>query len=416
MIVSGGRRPQRRNSRRALVAGAALACALLPAGVHAASELARCVGGGVAETLTPIPIYLPVRDHRVRELQEIVEHVHDLSDHLGSLHDGLMAAEEARGGAENLKASDVHPFPGQDCYTEHLERVRAAVAAFDTSLPDTSEFWPTLADGWDEGATCRAYEKLQRGVDTIGSWLDEIDANMGRLNGYADDMTRLRKASQAMGTAMLRVAETLTGAGGFGGGLPAWTAATDLTGYGLFFSAQGDGMQSGIDKVDGVIDGKIAESWKTKAALETERGKLQEAATVLKVKQGATNCDRAMDEMVEEKRLDDRDRTLDDLVADKWVNDQVFGPGSDQAQNDGEAATAFFGALLQGVASGLAGRTMGGGGRVGGGGNAGCPQVRAQIQADRNWLRANSAINASATAAVRGALNQDVAWYNRNCL
>lgn len=125
-----------------------------------------------------------------------------------------------------------------------------------------------------------------------------------------------------------------------------------------------------------------------------------------------------MDAFVDAKREDDRNLIMDQMVAAKQAYDSDIQSGS--SGSNGDDVDAFFGGLLEGVIMGLdiynsyQGGSSGGYSGGGSSSSSGCAQVRAQIEADRNYLAANS--GSAADGAIRAAINENVAYYNRNCL
>jgi hypothetical protein len=319
----------------------------------------------------------------------------------------LLAAKEDE--ARGLRGSEVKPFTTEVCYQRALGDLKTFVGTVDTTVPDTGSFWPTLADGWDAGATCRAYEKLENGVEAIDSWLVEVDARIAALDGYAAGLDRLSRASTKLGQAMLDAAEKVQTHGSFGG-LIAWYSVTELTGYGLYFSRE---IHADISVTDTVVATKAKEARAAKSKLEEERGKLRESADVLKLQHGAANCSRHMENLVAEKQKADRLTIMDMAVEAKLKADSGYQEGG-----SGAGSSDVLGEFLGGVLQGLAGAGSVG---VPGGGtsNANCAQVRAEIQSNRNWLAQAGAPATSqhraAIDAVRRRHDQNVAWYNRNC-
>jgi hypothetical protein len=421
-VPGGWRKGRERGSPLSFPVGRALAAGLFFLGLstapgigHAATQTAgigACLVNELAISGARIAIHLPVDSERIQTLQKVADLVDEAAENLQRAHDAAAGVRQGRGGAENLRSSDVRPFLGQECYASHVDRVKQWVLAIDAAMPDTGAFWPTLADGWDEGVTCRAYEKLERGVETIAAWITEIDEKIARLEKQKDGLDRLGKASSRMGEVVLRAAETLMTGGGFGGGLAAWYSVTELTGYGLFFTKD---IQTDLSGVEGHIGTRLREARQTRAALVAEQGKLRDSAEVLKLQHGAVDCDRAMEDIVARKRENDRLEIMERMVAAKQA--------ADRRQIDGEAQTRaasdFFGGLLEGFVTGLG--MLGGGGlpSYGGGSDPRCAQVQAQIQADRNWLGQvnpnETRQHRSAAGAVVQAHDQNVAWYNQNC-
>jgi hypothetical protein len=399
------------------VASAALAvcAAVAPAAAREKKpELGRCIVKEFGKSAWTVALHVPVDSEHVRQLQEGAEAFDEAASNLEAAHEALGHVEESQGDADKLRGSRLRPFLGQDCYEAQVEWARSWVRAIDTTLPETKDFWPTLADGWDPGATCRAYEKLERGGETIDQWLTEIDDKIAKLQGMNGWLHRLGDAANTVGQALLDGAKRLTEGGGFGGGLIAWYTAEELTAYGGYFGGQ-DELQQDLGNAEADIQTKLDKIRKVREQLETEQSKLKDSADVLKREHNAVSCDRVMDDMVATKEENDKLEIMERTIAAKEENDRRRIEG--QAESD--AASQFFGGFLQGFVNGL-GMLGGGGGAPSMGGGGGpdprCAQVRAQIQADRNWLgQVDARQHRSAANAVVQAHDQNVAWYNQHC-
>jgi hypothetical protein len=122
------------------------------------------------------------------------------------------------------------------------------------------------------------------------------------------------------------------------------------------------------------------------------------------------NQNNANEKEAAQEREDQLDRAFDeDFGKQQNANRRLEQSSPSGGQSDSDAAAEFLGTLMQGLTGGQSTRR----GKVGGNGQ--CAQILARIQQSRNWLSANGSINASATAQVRSALNQNVALYNSRC-
>lgn len=126
-----------------------------------------------------------------------------------------------------------------------------------------------------------------------------------------------------------------------------------------------------------------------------------------------------MDDMVAEKRADDRERVANvDAALDAITPERRQAA---QSSGDGDAAAAFFGSLIEGLAAGLSGGGYSGGGSAhgsghgSGGGGGNCAALQAQIQSNRNYLNANRHASASVRRGIQQAANANIAAYNRSC-